>query len=349
MQRSSVPQYIDDLDFISQSNIDWDKLKNSSVLVTGATGLIGTVLVDALMYRNEHDSLNTKVFALSRSATRLKEHFHLFLKNPLFIPVVGDVIDSIPLEEKVDYVINLAGNTHPALYASRPIETIESIVIGSRNIFNLANRLGVKRILNASSVEVYGENRGDVDRFAENYCGYINPNTLRAGYPEAKRLSEAYGRAYMSEKGIDVVPVRLGRVYGPLTLDSDTKSTTQFIRSAVIGEDIVLKSNGAQEYSYVYVADAVVAFLILLTRGAAGEAYNVASDEVRTFSQVASMLAEVSGVKVRYELPSDVEKRGFSVVTRALMDSSKMRDLGWSAVYDLNKGLGSTVNILRRL
>lgn len=349
MRRSNIQEYINDLQFISRSVVDWDLLKDASILVTGATGLIGTVLIDALMYRNKHHDLNVKIYALSRSIKRLQDKFPEFTESPLFVPIEGDVISGISLNVEIDYIVNLASNTHPALYASRPIETIESIVIGARNVFNLANNLSVKRIVNASSVEVYGENRGDVDRFTEDYCGYINPNTLRAGYPEGKRLSEAYGQAYMSEKGLDVISARLGRVYGPLTLESDTKSTTQFIRSAVKGEDIILKSSGAQEYSYVYVADAVVAFLLLLTRGVAGEAYNVASDELKTFSQVADMLAEVSGSRVRYELPNSTEKQGFSVVTRALMDSSKIKDLGWSAEYNLDNGLENTVNILRSL
>lgn len=346
---SSSEWYKEDIEYTAGFNIGWDKLENTSILITGATGLIGTVLIDTLMHKNKTDSLNVKVYALARDKEKILSHFKDYPSDELFEAVQGDITEKIIINETIDYIINLAGNTHPALYASEPIKTIDSIVTGTKNILELASTQKTKRVVNASSVEVYGENRGDTEMFTEDYSGYINCNTLRAGYSEGKRLSEALCQAYIAEKNLDVISARLGRVYGASLAASDSKSTTQFIRSAVNGDDIVLKSEGKQEYSYVYVADAVTAFLMLLTQGVNGEAYNVASDEVKTFRETAELLAAINSKNVTVESPSEAELKGFSVIQKSLMDSSKIKGLGWRAEYDLKSGLERTVHTLREM
>jgi nucleoside-diphosphate-sugar epimerase len=339
--------YREDIENIATFDIDWQKLKDSSILITGATGLIGTVLIDALMYKNKKNKLDIRVYAFSRSEEKLRSRFSSYIDSDKFTIIQGDITDAISIDDKIDFIINLASNTHPGLYSSEPIATIDTIILGTKNILEFAARRDVKRIINTSSVEVYGENRGDVERFTEDYCGYIDCNTLRAGYSEGKRLSEALCQAYVSEKGLDVVSVRLGRVYGASLLKSDTKSTTQFIRNAVNGADIVLKSEGKQEYSYLYVADAITAFLLLLSEGDSGAAYNVAGDEVKSLRETAEFLADINGKSVSFELPDTTESKGYSVVSRALMDSSKIKSLGWRAQYSLDDGLNRTVSILR--
>lgn len=339
--------YIEDLAHISETNIEWEKLQNKTVLVIGATGLIGTVLVDALMYRNNKHKSNIKVLVMGRNETKIIQRFPNYENNKLFEVITHSLLEPININQKVDYIINLASNTHPTLYATQPINTIELIIKGTRNVLDFAAQNNVKRVINLSSVEVYGENRGDVDKFKEDYCGYINCNTLRANYPEGKRLAETMCQAYIKEKGIDVVTARLARVYGPTFLGGDSKAITQFINNAVNGEDIVLKSEGKQEYSYIYVADVVAALLILLIKGEKGEAYNIANDEIITLAEIAGVLAKINNKEVKFELPNEIEKAGFSVVLKALMDSSKFKALGWSAHYSLENGLNKTVEILR--
>lgn len=344
---SNSKWYKEDIKYIADSDVDWQELNNASILITGATGLIGTVFVDALMYKNKNDGLNVKIFALARNKEKIQNHFSDYRKDSLFKPVESDIAREIRVKENVDYIINLASNTHPVLYATEPIKTIDSIVTGTKNVLEFAAGHKVKRVINASSVEIYGENRGDTERFTEDYCGYIDCNTLRAGYPEGKRLSETLCQAFVAEKNLDVISARLGRVYGAPLLVSDTKATTQFIRSTVSGNDIILKSEGKQIYSYVYVADAVTAFLILLTKGVSGEAYNIASDEIKSFRETAETLADINDKKILLQIPSETERKGYSVVQKALMDSSKIKMLGWRASYSLKKGLERTVYTLR--
>lgn len=150
-----------------------------------------------------------------------------------------------------------ASNTHPFLYSGKPIETILTNVAGTNNLLEFAVKHRCKRFLFLSSVEVYGENRGDCEKFKEDYCGYINSNTMRAGYPESKRTGETLCQAYIKEYGLDSVILRLARCYGPGILQNDSKALSQFIHRAKEKRDIILKSEGKQEFSYVYQADVV--------------------------------------------------------------------------------------------
>lgn len=180
----------------------------------------------------------------------------------------------------------------------------------------------------ASSNEIYGENRGDAEFFDENYCGYINANTLRAGYPESKRCGEALCQAYKFQKKLDIVIMRLTRSYGPTMLMSDTKAISQFIKKAIAGENIVLKSAGMQLYSYTYVADAVSGLLTILLKGESGEAYNIAEEHGDIMlKDLAALIAKHGGKEVVFEIPDSIEASGYSTVTKARLDGHKLMKL----------------------
>ena len=336
--------YIEDINHILSTVSDWNSLSDKTFFITGATGLIGTVLVDALMHANNSHNCNIEIIALTRNIENAKNHFSLYANNSQLKFLQGDVVNKIEVNEPIDYIINLASNTHPGLYSAQPINTIEAIISGTKNILDLAVEKNTKRVINASSVEIYGENRGDVERFTEDYCGYINCNTLRAGYSEGKRLAESLNQAYIAEKGIDVVSARIARSYGPTVLRSDRKAITQFMFNAVNKEDIILKSDGVQRFSYIYVTDVVTAILTLLLRAKAGEAYNISNDEVKKLCEIADILARLGEKRVVVD-KQVVE--GASVVQVALMDSEKMKRLNWAARYDFEKGLYRTVEIIR--
>ncbi|MBQ8007619.1 MAG: NAD-dependent epimerase/dehydratase family protein, partial [Lachnospiraceae bacterium] len=252
--------------------------------------------------------------------------------------------------EKVDYILHLASNTHPMQYSTDPIGTITTNIIGLQNLLDFAVDHNATRFAFASSNEIYGENRGDVEFFDESYCGYINSNTMRAGYPESKRCGEALCQAYISQKGLDIVIPRLTRTYGPTMLMSDTKAISQFIKKGVAGEDIVLKSAGTQYYSYQYVADSVSGLLTILLDGNCGEAYNIAEESSDIMlKDLAAIIAGVNGRDVVFEIPDAVEAAGYSTATKARLDGSKLMALGWKPKYDMRSGLERTISILKEL
>lgn len=333
-------------------SLNWSLLTNKTILITGATGLIGTFLIDVLMQRNREFNEDIHIIAVGRDEVKARERLGCYWEEMSFSYYNHDV--NMPFgkdcfSKNIDFIIHGASNTHPIQYASDPIGTINTNVFGTKNLLDLSVAQKNCRFVFLSSVEIYGENRGDTEYFNEEYCGYINSNTLRAGYPESKRLGEALCQAYISAKQADVVIPRLCRVYGPTMLPSDSKALAQFIKRAGNGEDIVLKSRGLQKYSYIYVADAVSAILTIMLQGDIGEAYNVADEKSDlTLKEIAEYLAKLCNGQVIYEIPDEAEKKGYSTATKALLKVEKLKALGWQSLYDMQEGLKSTYELLKQ-
>jgi len=346
-------RYLEMLDRLIGAFPYWGRLEGKTLYLSGAAGMLGSLLTDAIMFRNQAlpRARKCRILASGRDRRRAEERFSQWLDNPAFTFLEQDISRPLkPLPETPDYWIHAASTTHPVAYATEPVNTILSNVFGTWNLLEEAMRTPGSRFLLLSSVEVYGENRGDTEYFDEGYCGYLNCNTLRAGYPEAKRVSETLCRAYIAERNVDAVVIRLPRCYGPTMRMSDTKAVAQFIKKAVRGEDIVLKSEGNQLYSYAHASDAVLGILWVLLAGETGRAYNLADSRSDiTLKELAKLAADCAGTKVVFDLPGETEKRGYSTASKALLDAEKLRALGWQAGYDIETGIRETIGILREL
>ena len=324
--------------------ISWEFLNNKTVLIVGATGMISSTIIDILMLRNKEFSQHIHIIAISRNEEKAKRRFAAYWNDTCFTYSSHDITTPLPELGDIDYILHAASNTHPRAYATDPIGTITANVQGTYHLLAYAASHHCERFFFFSSVEIYGENRNDVDKFDEEYLGYINCNTTRAGYCE----SEALCNAFASQKGQDFVIGRFSRVYGPTMSPEDSKAIAQFIKKAVSGEDILLKSEGNQLYSYTYVVDAATAALCLLLQGENGSAVNIAdsASDIR-LKDLASLLAKEAGTKVVFELPDSAEKAGYSTATKAVLDTTKIEQLGWRAMTPLDQGLRKTVQILR--
>ncbi|NRY62048.1 NAD-dependent epimerase/dehydratase family protein [Clostridium beijerinckii] len=342
--------YREDIERIAALDFNWKLMKNKSIMISGATGMIGSFFIDVIMYKNQ-TGLNCTVYALGRNEEKARKRFCKYWNSYNFEFINVDINKGIDFDkDRVEFIFHAASNTHPVAYAKDPIGTITTNIIGTYNLLEFAVMHGTERFIFASSVEVYGENRGDTDTFTEEYCGYIDSNTLRAGYPESKRAGEALCQAYIKQKGLDIVIPRLSRTFGPTMLMSDTKAVSQFIKKGLNEEDIVLKSEGAQFYSYSYVSDAVSGVLACLFNGECGEAYNISDDSCNiSLRNLASVIAEYVGKKVVFEIPDATESAGYSKATKAILNSSKLQKTGWKAYYDMKSGLIRTIDILKNV
>ena len=352
MKRLENALYLEDIEYVAKLNLPWKQLKDKTVAITGASGQIGCFFIDVLMYKNRHDELGCTVVAMGRNEERMRSTFDYCCDSSDFVFMPYDI--SLPLtnavDRKIDFFLHLASNTHPVQYSTDPIGTITTNIVGLLNVLNFAADNGVTRVAFASSNEIYGENRGDTEKFDEGYCGYIDCNTLRAGYPESKRCGEALCQAFIKQKGLDVVIPRITRTYGPTLLKTDSKALSQFLNKGVNGEDIVLKSKGTQFYSYLYVADTVSGLLTVLLKGQNGEAYNIADERSDiTLKELAAFIANASNKKVVFEIPDEVEQAGFSKATKALLDSSKLQALGWTSKYNISEGIARTLAMLKKI
>lgn len=338
------PDYQKDLDFILSIK-GVEKLRNKKFLITGSTGLIGVCLIDALMKYNEQGA-NIKIYTVGRKREKAFSRLGEYFENNLFEFVEQDVrfpLNSVPT---VDYIIPLASNTHPMAYSQYPVETIEINVKGAEYALEKAVESGAT-VLYPSTVEVYGNAIGN-DVFSEDYTGKLNLSTARACYTESKRVSEALCQSYISEKNSKVKIVRLSRIFGPTMLSNDTKASSQFIKKAVDGEDIVLKSEGNQYFSYTYVADAVAAMLYVLLHGENGLAYNISNNDCDMhLKDFAQYCAEYVGKKVVFDLPSESEKKGFSIAVNAILDNRRLRQLGFAPSYSSKNAIERTIRILQ--
>ncbi len=333
------PCYQDDINYVLSTK-GIEALRGKRVLITGATGLIGVHLIDVLMRLGD-----VKVIAVGRNKEKVKERLGEYFKHPDFSFLEQDVLNPYPEELKVDIIIPLASNTHPLAYSRYPVETVLINVKGAEHALSLARRSGAV-VLYPSTVEIYGGSDGR-ESFSETDTGKLNLATSRSCYTESKRVSEALCQSYLAEYGVESRIVRLPRVFGPTMLGSDTKASSQFIIKSLLREDVVLKSKGDQFFSYCYVSDAVAAMLYILLHGKTGEAYNVSSSEcdihLRDF---AGICAEFNGRHVEFDLPSAAESRGYSIADRAILDSGKLKALGFTPKYGIKEAIERTIAIL---
>lgn len=337
------PLYLEDLNIILSDSII-NRLHGKSFLITGATGMIGMCLIDALMLSNQRGAGIT-IYAVGRNKEKASQRLGEYYDNPLFHFVEQDVRQPFPKEIKPDIIIPLASNTHPLAYSQFPIETIEINVKGAEYALLKALECNAT-VLYPSSVEVYGNARGE-DMFAEDYTGQLNLGNARACYPESKRVSEAICQSYLAQRKVKVKIARLSRVFGPTMLESDSKVSSQFIKKAIAGENIVLKSKGLQFFSYTYVADAIRGILFILLHGEFGTAYNISNEMCNVrLKDFAETCARFHRKNVVFDLPTEQEKSGFSIAQTAIMDCTKLKSLGWEPLYSFEKAISRTINIL---
>lgn len=318
--------------------IPFEKLNGKNILITGACGLIGSAIIDFLIENN----VECNIYAMARNRNKAEKSFAKYLNYPLLHIVEGDV--NAPLKENLvfHYIINAASNANPNAYATDPVGTIWTNINGTKNLLDYGKGHGLERFLYVSSGEVYGN--GNVKEWLESDSGYVDCMTLRSCYPTSKRAAETLCVAYSRQYHVEIVVARPCHTYGPHFTDSDTRAYAQFVRNARNHEDIILKSKGEQYRSWLYVKDCASAILTILLKGQNGEAYNVADeDSCVTIRELAETIANIGGGKVVFDLPSDVEKQGFSVIRKAVFNTGKLEALGWQPKYKMKEALIETI------
>ena len=335
--------YRRDLDEVL-SSFDLGFLRGRSILITGASGLIGSTIIDLLLRYNETDDANVQVYAAVRTPEKAKQRFsadeHLF-------PVAYDALKPVTFDFAADYIIHTAGNASPDKYINDPVGTMMGNINGIRELLEYGLRSGTKKTLYLSSSEVYGRSEKN-EPFTEQEYGYADILNIRSSYIMGKRASETLCASYASQFGSSVVIARPGHVYGPTAGPADKRVSSLFPRQAANGEDLVMKSEGRQLRSYCYCVDCASAILAILKDGVSCEAYNISNrDSVITIRQMAELVAAEAGVTLTMDLPTGAEKAAFNPMENSSLNSDKLEALGWHGLFPAEKGFGHTVDILK--
>ncbi|MBQ3641643.1 CDP-glycerol glycerophosphotransferase family protein [bacterium] len=318
----------------SSPYINWKFFKNSTVLVTGGTGMIGSLLIKSLLYANEILQTNIKIIATVRDKKKLQKIFPKYPFNELKF-IFQDIEQNLKIKGKVDFIIHTANTTSSKDFVENPVETISSIIAGTKNILNFAKEKKVKSVVYLSSMEVFGDVPfSREEKLKEEDYGYIDILKPRSSYPEGKRCAENLCASYYREYGVPVKIARLVQTVGANVNYDDKRVWAEFTRCITEKQDIVLKTQGEAIRSYLYVTDAIVAILAMLEKGKDGESYNITNPEATcSIKELAQMLCEkYPDSKLRIE-PDD---KYYPNPSKYIIDGSKFEELtSWQAQVPL--------------
>lgn len=322
-----------DIDFFVEHVPFLDQIKNRSILVTGATGLIGSTLIKCLLGVNERYDANIRIVAMARSQEKAKTIFGDVPIGWIFQDMIQPLFS---VGYAVDYIVHCANSTSSKFYVEKPVENINTAYIGTNNILRFAKDNQVKSVVYLSSLESYGTIDNDQE-ISEDMMGYINPIDVRSSYSLGKRATECLCHCYAKEYGLPVKMARLTQTFGAGVSLEDNRVFAQFAKSIIRGDDIILHTKGESAKPYCYTIDCVCAILYLLLKGSDGEAYNVANSD--TYISIYDMATFMSSnfnpnCKVVVELHDDM---GYAPVTHLNLNTDKLKALGWTPYYNLER------------
>ena len=344
--------YSDVLELAGAEFVDWDLLKNQTVLITGANGFISSHIVLSMLLRNDLYGDGIKVIALVRNRDRAEEKFGALLLRDDLELCVQDVSDPIGAD-RADYVIHAASQASNIQFETDPVGTISANLTGTARALDFARRSNAKSTLVVSSLKVYGQVYGSKGFLSEEDEGYLDFTSYRNCYAMGKRASETLAASYIKEYGMNVKLCRPAYIYGASSLDDD-RVWAQFIANVVKREDILLKSNGAANRSFCYVTDTAAAMLCVLLRGENGFPYNIAYEKsdttIRGFARAACEAFPDRKIDLRFQNPDD-EREPETIKTPLsaepeILDSTRLKKLGWVPRVDLNEGIKRAVKVL---
>lgn len=341
-------QWIADIDKVIEVVPELDELAGKSLMITGAAGLVCSAIVDIIFRYNDTHDKKIQVFAAGRWPEEMSGRFGDLVNRDDFTFVVYDAsrTDNV-IGVHSDYIIHGASNASPNMIVKEPVETMMSNFLGMKYLLDYAKEQGTKRILYISSSEVYGEKEGS-EPYKEGQYGYIDLLKARNSYSVGKRAAETLCASYADEYGVESVIVRPGHIYGPTASPFDNRVASAWSYSVAKGEDIVMKSDGAQIRSYCYCLDCASAILKVLLCGENCHAYNISNpDSIISIKQMAEILVKSAGVNLRMELPTEEERKGFNPMSNSSLESTSLISLGWRGCFDAESGFGHTVQILK--
>lgn len=313
--------------------INWEAFQGATILITGSTGLIGSNLVNALFYNIQEKKLDTKLILPVRNISKARELFP-YQAVKIIDYSLGNVL---PISDKIDYIVHLSSPTDSILFSKKPVDTMRANINGTMALLEYASMKRIKKFIYASTMEVYGfPEKGHVIK--EKEIGAFDPMNVRNSYPIAKIACEALCHNFHFQHGVPSVILRLTQTFGPGTRYDDRRVFAEFMRCAIEKKDIILKTKGLTERSYLYTADAVSAIILAMIKGNAGDVYSVANP--KTYCSIKEMAELVASRVANGEISVNVNEAestlfGYADTLYMDLDISKVAQLGWKPMTNL--------------
>lgn len=338
----------DDFEYLLNSELNLQKLKNKTILITGATGLVGSYLIRFLLYCNKKENINVNILGVVRNIQKANEIFECYDTSNLKL-IVSDLAKiNIIIEESIDYIVHAAAVTTSKMLVEEPVDALKIAINGTQTILDLARKKNTLATVYLSSMEVYGQPSSN-GLVTENKLGSVNLSNIRSGYPETKRMCEFMCNAYAEQYGMNVKIARLAQTFGAGILPNESRVFAQFAKNVIDNKDIILHTAGKSEGNYVYIADAVKAILLLLFNGAKGQPYNVVNENTHmTIKEMAKLVLTNFGSKKQkliIDIPS--EDMGYAPDVHMRLSGEKIKKIGWQPYYDLADSYARLIDWLK--
>ena len=324
---------------------DASALKNARLLITGATGLVGGAFVRTLLYLNRTQELNISLLLPVRSLERAKTALYGIYGRSEVSVFEADIEVPLNIEGKIDYMLHAASPTASKEFTSHPASVLTSVLKSNEALLDLARLKSVKKYLYISSMEAFGVTASSDTPAREEDLGYVSLSSPRSCYPEGKRVNELMCLCYAGEYGVNALSARLAQTFGAGIGPNENRVFAQFARSALKGENLVLRTKGESVGNYVHISDCVSALITLLLKGESGETYTVVGDNCSAkIKELAYLISStLSGGKSRvvFDLPKDSGELSYAPDTCLRLDNSKLKTLGWTPVHSLADAIKS--------
>lgn len=329
--------------------LDISSFKDKTVVITGATGLIGSNIVNRLMTVS-----GIRIVVIGRSIKRIEETFPGCPNRDAFVPIECDISKSFPkLDFDIDIILHAAGPIAGSIIKDTPVNVIKPNLYGLLNCLEFVRKQkevkGINcRLVVFSSATVYSNSGNRNITFSEeNTEGAENIDSITAPYSESKRMCEIIAKAYQRQYSLDVIIARFAYIYGYTRKMPDT-AFYEFIQKSLKGESLILNSTCAPKRDNLYVDDAVEGLLYLVKKGVAGESYNISSGgdlgNFAAIDEIADIIATSANKNVK-EANISVTFRKYDKERKPgiILDNSKLKDLGWRVEYSLVEGINKTL------
>lgn len=310
----------------------WKKLSGKTMLITGATGMLGAYIAYAVLAANKAAEHNIRLILMGRNKEKASRLFAGLDVKWLF----QDICDPLNIDEHIDYIIHTAGPVGPSIFNTAPLDVISANVIGTMKLLEGGRQCGCEAFVLASTHEVYGRAEGEQNE--EGFGGAVDPMSPRSCYILAKQTAENVVACHARGPDLRPISARLSRLYGPLmNLDSGL-FICDFIKDLKQGRSIHVKGNSNLIRPLCYISDAAKAMLFLLAYGEAGKAYNVQAEELSTIGEIADQLSILQGGRVIF-----AQQNNAHINLGHWLNTNRLKALNWTQSVSLSEGLRRTL------